>query len=111
MTLYTDNNSFNSDLTRQQDPIYSTQLHLTHSFPQNIWAALSVTYYTGGQTTIDGVDKNDLQQNWRTGFTLALPIDRYHSIKLYGSSGISQRTGNDFDALGLAWQYRWGAGL
>jgi hypothetical protein len=34
-----------------------------------------------------------------------------HSIKLYGSSGVSARTGNNFDLLGLAWQYRWGAGL
>jgi len=111
VTLYTDNNNFDSGKTRQQEPIYSTQLHLTYSFPRNIWAALSVTYFTGGRTTIDGVELNDLQQNWRTGFTLALPVNRYHSIKLDGSRGVSQRTGNDFDALGLAWQYRWGAGL
>jgi opacity protein-like surface antigen len=33
------------------------------------------------------------------------------SIKLYGSSGLSARTGNSFDLLGIAWQYRWGGGL
>jgi len=109
--LYTDNNDFNSGTTREQDPLYSTQLHVTYSFPRNIWAALGATYYTGGRTTIDGVDKHDRQENWRAGFTLALPVDRYHSIKLYGSSGVSQRTGNNFDAFGLVWQYRWGAGL
>jgi hypothetical protein len=110
-TLYTDNNDFNSGQTRQQDPIYSTQLHVTYSFPRNIWVAVGATYYTGGRTTIDGIASNDLQENWRTGFTLALPVGRYHSIKLYGSSGVSQRFGNNYDALGLAWQYRWGAGL
>ena len=111
VTLYTDNNNFNSGQTRQQDPIYSTQLHVTYSFPRNIWVALGATYFTGGQTTIDGVDKHDRQENWRTGVTLALPVGRYHSIKLYGSSGVSQRFGNNYDALGLVWQYRWGAGL
>ena len=111
VTLYTDNNNFNSGKTRQQDPIYSTQLHVTYSFPRNIWVALGATYFTGGETTIDGVDKHDRQENWRTGVTLALPVGRYHSIKLYGSSGVSQRFGNNYDALGLVWQYRWGAGL
>ena len=110
-TLYTDNNDFNNGQTRQQDPIYSTQLHVTYSFPRNIWAAVSATYYTGGQTTIGGVVKDDLQKNWRTGVTLSLPVNRYHSIKLYGSSGVSQRTGNNYDALGLVWQYRWGGGI
>ena len=42
--------------------------------------------------------------------TLALPVDAYNSVKLYASSGVSARTGNNFDALGVAWQYRWGGG-
>ena len=109
--FYTDNNDFDNGKTRRQDAIYSTQLHVTYSFPQNIWAAVSATYFTGGRTTVDGVTNNDLQQNWRTGFTLALPVNRYHSIKLFGSSGVSTRTGTNYDALGIAWQYRWGGGL
>jgi hypothetical protein len=84
---------------------------VTYNFPYHIWAAVSATYYTGGRTTIEGVSNDDLQQNWRTGFTLALPVNRYHSIKLYGSSGVSTRTGTNYDVLGIAWQYRWGGGF
>jgi hypothetical protein len=109
--IYTDNNNFDNGKTRQQDNIYSTQFHVSYSFPRNIWAAVSATYFTGGRTTIEGIEKNDLQENWRMGFTLSLPVNRNHSIKLYGSSGVSQRTGNNYDALGLVWQYRWGAGI
>ena len=109
--IYTDNNDFDNGKTREQDNIYSTQFHVIYSFPRNIWAAVSATYYTGGQTTIEGVSNDDLQQNWRTGFTLALPVNRYHSIKLFGSSGVSTRTGTNYDSLGIAWQYRWGGGL
>ncbi len=109
--LYTDNNDFDNGKTRQQDPIYSTQFHVTYNFPHHIWAAVSATYFTGGQTTIEGVSNDDLQQNWRTGFTLALPVNLYHSIKLYGSSGVSTRTGTNYDVLGIAWQYRWGGGI
>ena len=62
-------------------------------------------------TTINGTLNNDLQQNWRLGGTLVFPVDRFNSIKLYASSGVAARTGNDFDLIGLAWQVRWGAGL
>ena len=54
---------------------------------------------------------NDLQRNWRFGATLAVPIDRQFSVKLYASSGVSARTGNNFDLIGAALQYRWGAGF
>jgi hypothetical protein len=109
--FYTDNDEFGGDKTRQQDPIYSAQFHVIYSFPKNIWLAVSSTYYTGGRTTIDGVLNSDLQQNWRTGVTLALPINRNHSLKLYGSNGVSTRTGTDYEILGIAWQYRWGNGF
>jgi hypothetical protein len=76
-----------------------------------IWGSLDATYFTGGRTTVNGVTKDDLQQNWRLGGTLAFPVDVRNSVKLYGSSGVSARTGNNYDLIGIAWQYRWGAGL
>jgi hypothetical protein len=43
--------------------------------------------------------------------TVALPIDRYQSIKLYGSTSVTTRAGGGFDGAGAFYQYRWGAGL
>jgi hypothetical protein len=110
-TLYSDNDDFDNGKTRSQDAIYSLQGHVVYTFPGNIWASVGATYFTGGRTTIEGVGGDDLQQNWRTGFTLALPVNRHHSIKIFGNSGISTRTGDDYDSLGVAWQYRWGGGV
>jgi len=109
--FYTNNNDFFNGKKRQQEAIYSSQVHLTYSFPHNVWAAVSATYYVGGRSTVDGILNNDLQQNWRTGITLALPVNRYNSVKLFGSNGVSARTGSNYNLLGIAWQYRWGAGL
>ena len=67
--------------------------------------------YTARRTTVDGVEGNDLQKNTRLGVTVALPVNRYTSVKLYGSTGVSTRTGSDFDAVGILVQYRWGGGL
>ena len=84
---------------------------MSYSVGSGIWVAVDGTYYTGGRTTIDGVEGNDLQKNTRLGVTMALPVNRYTSVKLYASTGVSTRTGSDFDAVGIAWQYRWGGGL
>ena len=109
--LYTDNDDFDNGKTREQDAIYSIQGHIIYTFPRNLWASIGATYYAGGRTTIDDIANDDQLQNWRTGFTVALPINRYHSIKLFGNSGVSTRTGTDYDSVGLAWQYRWGGGI
>ena len=85
--------------------------HAIHSFASGSWASFDATYFGGGRTTVNGILSNDLLQNWRVGATYSMPIDRRNSIKLYASSGVSARTGNNFDLLGIAWQYRWGAGL
>jgi hypothetical protein len=111
VTLFTDNNDFYQGKSRSQDPLYALQGHVIYGFPSGIWGALDAIYFAGGRTTVDGMLKNDLQQNWRVGATLAFPVNVRNSIKVYGSSGVSARTGNNYDLLGVAWQYRWGAGL
>ncbi len=111
VTLFTDNQDFFNGRTRSQDPLYSIQGHVIHAFPAGVWASLDATFFTGGSTRIDGTPKDDRQRNWRLGGTLALPVNTRNSVKLYASSGVSARTGNNYDLLGIAWQYRWGGGL
>ena len=111
VTLYTDNRDFLDGKTRAQAPLYSVQGHVIYSLPYGIWVGLDGTYYTGGRTTIDGVEGDDVQNNARLGVTIALPVGRHHSVKLYASTGASTRTGGDFDTVGIIWQYRWGGGL
>ena len=111
VTLFTTNTDFYNGNRRSQDPLYSLQAHAIYNFPSGIWGSLDGTYFTGGRTTLNGTLNSDLQQNWRVGGTLAFPVDRHNSIKLYASTGMASRTGNSFDLLGIAWQYRWGGGL
>jgi len=65
-------------------------------------------YFAGGHTTLNGVRSDNEQRNTRAGFTLALPVDRQNSLKLSASTGLSTRTGSEFTAVGIAWQYRLG---
>jgi hypothetical protein len=111
VTFYTDNPDFFGGHTRSQDPLYAFQGHVIHSFRNGVWTSLDATYFTGGRSTVSGVLSNDLQRNWRVGGTVAIPIDRRQSVKFAASTGVSARTGNNFDLFAIAWQYRWGGGL
>jgi hypothetical protein len=111
VTFFTDNDDFYGGNKRSQDPLYSVQGHAIYNFDSGIWASVDGTLFTGGRTSINGTRNSDLQQNWRLGGTLAFPIDRLNSVKLYASSGVYARTGNGFDLVGIAWQHRWGGGL
>jgi hypothetical protein len=106
-----DNDNFFGGRAREQEPIYSMQLHIVRSFASGMWFAIDSTYYRGGQTTVDGTINTDFQSNSRGGVTVSLPINRRQSVKLNASRGVSTRTGTKFDTLTAVWQYRWGAGL
>ena len=109
--FFTDNEDYFGGKKQEQDPVSTTQLHAMYNFGRGIWAAVSGTYDYGGRTTINDVRSDDSQSNWRAGATFGLPVNRNNSVKLYASTGVSTRTGGDFDLVGIAWQYRWGGGL
>ena len=111
VNLISDNRDFLVDKVLEQDPIYSVQGHLIYDFASGVWIAADATWYTGGRTSIDGVQQDNKQRNTRAGLNVALPLGKHHSIKLYGITGVATRIGSDSDIIGIAWQYRWGGGL
>ncbi len=111
VTFFSVNPDFVDGWERSQDPLGAIQAHAVYTFTRAIWLALDGTYYWGGRTTTEGVRGDDLQRNTRLGVTFSLPLGIHQSLKLYFSTGVSTRTGSDFDAVGLVWQYRWGKGF
>lgn len=110
-TWFQTNDEFFGGKTREQDPLYSFQIHAVRHFGSGVWFALDWTNYRGGATTTDGVVNDNSQSNGRFGVTLSLPVARRHTVRFSASSGVFTRTGSDFDSARVSWTYRWGAGL
>ncbi len=108
--LFTTNDDFFGGTTLEQDPIGSFQAHLSYTFKNRMWLGFNANYYTGGRTTVGGIDKADLQRNSRIGFTYSVPLARRHSIKLAAHTGAFTQVGADFDVVTLAYQFVWGSG-
>ena len=102
----TNTNAF-GNTTRQQDPIGSFQGHISYNFTPRIWLAFDVNYFTGGRSTVDGVDKEDLQKNSRVGLTLSFPVGRGKSVKLAAHTGAVTSAGADFDIATIGYQLIW----
>lgn len=110
ITLFTANDQFLGNHRRTQEPIYSAQSHLIYNVAPGTWLAVNLSWFGGGNSKIDGVDRGALEKNWRAGVIATVPLTRRFSLKANASKGVSARTGNDFNLYGVALQYRWGAG-
>ncbi len=110
-SFFTTSPDFFGGRTRAQAPVFAFQGHAIVSFGAGIWGSLDATYFLGGRTRVEGVPNDDRLENWRVGASLSLPIHPRYSVRLYGSRGVSARTGNNYDLVGIALQYRWGGGL
>ena len=103
--LFTNNKSFYpGSSVRTQDPMGSFQAHLSYNISLRAWAALDLTYYTGGNSTINGVPNSDRQDNSRIGGTLVLPVGKRNSVKIAFSTGAIIRFGANFTTASVGWQ-------
>jgi len=105
--FFTENSDFYGGHVRTQNPLASYQAHVIYNFNPRMWAAFDLTYYSGGQTTLDGQQKDDRQNNSRGGFTFALPVTPHQSLKASWANGVTARVGTKFQTIGVGWQYVW----
>jgi len=105
--LFTDNSDFFGGRRRSQDPLPVFQWHGGYTWRPGLWISADMTFYTGGQTSVNGVQDNDLQRNVRYGVTLSFPLSAQWSGKFAWSRGLTTSFGGDFQTVSVALQYRW----
>ena len=101
VSFFEDNDDFFGGIRVEQDPLYSINSHVIYNLRKGRWISLDANYFAGGRTTKDGQRADDRQDNSRFGLTFSSPIYHRLSVKLYTSTGIATRIGNDFDSFGL----------
>ncbi len=109
--FYTSNTNFMGGNSLSQNPVYSTQTHGIYYFQNTAWISVDATYFTGGQSYLNGNPISGSQENWRFGTTMSYPVNKSNSIRLSASTGAYSRTNNSYDMYGVSWQYRFGGGL
>ena len=93
--FFESNNEF-LGVTREQQPIIATEFHVVKEFRSGLWGAFDFNWFTGGQTTVDGKLRADLQRNSRFGFTFLYPFAGRHALKAGYSIGVVTESGGNF---------------
>ena len=106
VSLFEDNDDFFNGIYVEQDPLYALSTHVIYNLKRGRWLSLDANWFAGGETTKDGVDSRDRQDNSRFGLSFSSPITRQLSFKLYASTGVMTRIGNEFHTFGGALVYR-----
>ena len=109
--FYTSNTDFMGGNSLSQNPVYSTQTHAIYYFQNTAWISADATYFTGGQSYLNGNPISGNQENWRFGTTMSYPVSKHNSVRLSASTGAYSRTNNSYDLYGISWQYLFGSGL
>ena len=105
--LFTDNTEFVGGRTREQDPIFASQGHVTYRFKRSMWLAGDVNFFTGGRTTIGGKLNLDLQRNSRFGATFSQAFRGGHAIRASVSRGAYTTIGAAFTSISVGYNYAW----
>ena len=104
--MFTDNGEyFRGGSVRHQDPIVALQAHVVYTLARRAWLAGDMTWYGGGESTVDGAPASGSYHNTRLGGTFALPIGTRQSVKVGYSTGATTRLGADFQTITIGWQW------
>lgn len=107
VAFFSDNDEYLVNQTLKQEPIAAIRGNLIYHFRRpGTWLGLSTMYLRGGETTIDGEDRQDLQSTSRAGISLSVPFARRHNLLFKYSRGVTTRIGADFDNYNVSYTYR-----
>jgi hypothetical protein len=80
--LYTQNNDFFDGSTLRQDPLYAVQAHVVRTFGEAFWVSAGAAYGWGGDTQINGVDKDDARSNLLYGITSGFSLPPAYAVRV-----------------------------
>jgi len=108
VAFYTDNDEFFNGNKLEQKPLYIIHGHLIRTFRPGLWVSASVGYDYGGESKINGVEKDDNKQDVGWGLSFAWPISRNAGFKAsYIGSRKLESTGLDSDTLAASLSFSW----
>lgn len=105
--FFTDNNEFLNGNRREQDPLYVVQGHVVRTFRRGLWASVSAGYDWGGQSRVNGEEKDDRRSDFLYALSAGMPMSRTSSIKVaYARGRTRDETGSDTDNIAVAYSWK-----
>ena len=72
--LYTDNESFFGSNRLEQEPLVAVDGSVEYDFPGGPWISVGAGIGSGGQSEVNGVEKDDFRRNFGWSLSAGFPI-------------------------------------
>ncbi len=102
---FSDNDDLLETNTIEQDPIGLFRSTVLYHITRRLWVGAGLLYTHGGTTRLNGIRRDDRQQNWRTGAAVSIPLARGHTLQLRTTEGVTARIGSDFRTYSASYTY------
>ncbi len=106
--IFGENDNFFGGQSLKQDPLYVAKADIIYTFRSGLWLGFGVGYGFGGQTSVNGVERETKQENIRWGVNAAIPINKNNGISASYVSAKNDGAGTQFDAFAVRYTYAWG---
>lgn len=106
--LYDTNADFFMNSVLKKDPLWFLQSHAIYTINPRWWSSLSLGYAYDGESTINGVIKDDSARTSLMALSLGFNISRTQGLKFaYVRTRTNTSRGQDSDTFSLGWSFRW----
>lgn len=105
--FFTENSSYFNGNSLKQKPLLSTQLHAIYLFGPKFWASASVGQVAWGETSINGIAKNNNQKNSKYGASISYKVGKKSSLKASITNGLYTGRGADFTSVLVGYSFVW----
>jgi hypothetical protein len=105
--LFEDNEEFFGGHDLEQDPLYATQAHVVKTFGQAWWVSAGTAYTWAGESTVDGVPKDDDKSTLIWGGSFGFRVAATQSVRVaYAHNDTLTDVGEDTDGFYVGWSIR-----
>ena len=114
VSFFTDNTEYLVSGRLEQDPLLTLEAHLSVDVPIKLtstttipaWASLSLYGYVGGETSVNGVSRDDEANDWALSTNLYLRLHKQFAFRLFYTKMIENEPGRfDTDTAGFRLTY------
>lgn len=104
---YTDNDEFFGGNELEQDPLFAVQTHVVKTFGPEFWCSMGVAYGWAGESSVNGVAKDDDKSNLLYGVSAGYRLAETQSLRIGWFRGDTRTdVGADTHNFLLSWAIR-----
>ncbi len=108
--FFTDNTRYRGTEVLTQRPLPGAEVHLSYSFNDAVWGSLDTRYSLRGNTLINGVGQNNVQENLVLGGEVNVSLNARNTLILVVAKAFVHQNGPSAGGFVVRYDYTWGKG-